>query len=160
MSLILSTLKPKKGSVKSTKRLGRGNGSGLGTYSGRGLKGQKARKGKKLGAWFEGGQTSFLQRTPKLKGFTNPNHIEYQAINVSDLEDKFQNNEEVSKKSLYERKMIDKVSTPYKILGTGELSKSLVVKTYKISKIAKEKIEKVNGTVELVSYLNTKEKNN
>jgi len=152
MSLTLSQLKPRKGSTKSKKRVGRGNGSGLGTYSGRGQNGQGSRKGKKFKAWFEGGQTSFLQRMPKLRGFKNPNYIEYFAINLTLLEETFNNNAEVNPETLKEKNILKNVHTPYRILGDGDISKKLIIKTNGISISAKEKIEKAGGKVEVIKF--------
>jgi large subunit ribosomal protein L15 len=152
MSLTLSQLKPKKGSTKNKKRLGRGNGSGLGTYSGRGQKGQGSRKGKKFRASFEGGQTSFLQKFPKLKGFKNSNYIEYFAINLNILEKSFDENSNVNAETLKEKNILKNLHSPYRILGTGNITKKLVIKTYGISKSAKEKIEKVGGEIEILKY--------
>ena len=81
----LQTLKSKKGARHRRKRVGRGNGSGMGTFSTRGMNGQNARSGGNRRPGFEGGQTPFIKRMPKLKGFKNPNYIDYQVINVKDL---------------------------------------------------------------------------
>jgi len=152
MTINLSTLRPKRGSVKSKKRVGRGNGSGLGTYAGRGMNGQGARKGKKFRAMFEGGQTSFIQKLPKLKGFKNPSHIEYTAINLSDLEDNFTEKEEVNPKTLEEKGLIRTITTPYKILGSGELKKKLKIIANQISKPAQEKLDTLKADVTIVKY--------
>jgi len=152
MTLTLSQLKPDKGSTKPSKRVGRGNSSGMGTYSGRGQKGQRSRKGKKLKSWFEGGQTSFLQRLPKLKGFTSRNGVNYLSINLDVLEENFNDKDEVNRSTLFNKKLINKLNTPYKILGSGDISKSLNVTAHGISKSAKEKIEKAKGKVTLIQY--------
>jgi len=155
MSLTLSQLKPKSGSTKSRKRIGRGNGSGMGTYSCRGMNGQRSRKGKKLKSWFEGGQTSFLQRMPQLKGFNNPNHIEYFAINLDLLEKSFKADEKVSSKTLCEKGILKNEHTPFKILGNGTLTKKLHIITNKISNSALKKIESTNSKVEIIPFRKT-----
>jgi len=152
MSLTLSQLKPKSGSTKSRKRVGRGNGSGMGTYSCRGMKGQRSRKGKKLKSWFEGGQTPFLQRMPKLKGFNNPNHIEYFPVNLDLLEETFKANDEVSAKTLCEKGILKNVHTPFKILGNGTLTKKLNIIAHKISDSALKKVETTQSKVEIIPY--------
>ena len=81
----LQELKPNKGAIKAKRRVGRGNGSGLGTYSGRGMNGQNCRTGGGVRAGFEGGQTPLILRIPKLKGFKSPNKKTYQVINLTKL---------------------------------------------------------------------------
>lgn len=133
--LKLNELKPKFGSKKKSKRVGRGTSSGHGKTSCRGHKGQKSRSGGTKGRRFEGGQTPLYRRLPK-HGFSNyPFRKEYSVINVSDLND-FDG--EVNKEIL-------KISGLLKILGGGNLSKALNVKADKFSKTAKEKIEAAGG---------------
>ena len=84
--MLLNSIKPIKGAKKSKRRVGRGNASGHGTYSGRGCKGQGQRKSGNVRPGFEGGQTPLIMRLPKLKGFKNPNKIDFQIVNVKDLE--------------------------------------------------------------------------
>jgi large subunit ribosomal protein L15 len=135
-----------KGNVKKArKRVGRGNGSGMGTYSCRGMNGQNSRSGGKRRPGFEGGQTPLIRRMPKLKGFRNPTRVEFQPVNVSDLEKL--DTDKVDITVLYENNLISKKSLPVKILGTGELTKKLEVKIDKVSASAKEKIEKAGGKV-------------
>lgn len=144
----LHELKPAEGSIKSRKRVGRGNGSGLGNTAGRGHKGQKARSGGGVRPGFEGGQMPMMRRLPK-RGFTNIFGKEYTVINVSDLEKKFENGAEVSVESLYEVGLIKKVKDGVKLLGDGEITKSLTVKVDKVSKTAAEKIAAAGGKVEV-----------
>lgn len=144
----LFNLKPNKGAKKNRKRVGRGNASGHGTYSCRGMNGQSSRSGGRVRPGFEGGQTTFVQRMPKLKGFTNPTYIEYQVVNVEDLND-FDDGALVNKETMLQAGLINKKRLKVKILGNGELTKKLIVQVDAITKGAKEKIEKANGSVEL-----------
>ena len=144
----LHELKPAEGSTKSRKRVGRGNGSGLGKTAGRGHKGQKARSGGGVRPGFEGGQMPMMRRIPK-RGFTNIFKKEYTVINVSDLEERFENGAEVSIESLYAAGLIKKVKDGVKLLGDGEITKALTVKVDKVSKTAAEKIVAAGGKVEV-----------
>ncbi|MCD6223366.1 MAG: 50S ribosomal protein L15 [Deltaproteobacteria bacterium] len=132
--------------VKKSKRIGRGESSGWGKTSGRGTKGQKARSGGAKGSYFEGGQTPLIRRVPK-RGFKNIFRKEISVVNVGILNEKFSEEEEISKESLTEKKIIRK-ELPIKILGKGEITKKLIVKVNKFSKTAKEKIEKAGGIAE------------
>src|SRR5881397_3509311 len=98
-------LKPPKGAKHARKRIGRGNAAGQGTYSGRGLKGQKARSGNKPRRFFEGGQTRLFKRLPARRGFTNPFRVEYAPVNVGDLE-RFDPATEVTPGMLKERRIL------------------------------------------------------
>ncbi|MCX6734258.1 MAG: 50S ribosomal protein L15 [Candidatus Peregrinibacteria bacterium] len=142
----LHNLKSFQGSKHSKKRIGRGNGSGHGTYSTKGNKGQKARSGGQMAARFEGGQTPLVKRIPKLKGFRNPNSTRYQAVNVSSL-NQFENGDTVDVVSLFEKKLIQNKNMPIKILGNGELTKKLTVKTDRVVPAARAKIEGAKGEV-------------
>ena len=144
----LNELSPAPGSVSARKRVGRGTGSGLGKTSGKGHKGQNARSGGGKGACFEGGQRPMTQRVPKL-GFTNIFHKEYACVNVSDLET-FEAGSTVDLHALMEKGMIKKPLCGLKVLGDGELSKSLTVRAVKFSGSAKEKIEAAGGKAEVV----------
>ena len=140
---------------KNRKRVGRGLGSGKGRYSGRGLKGQKARSGShKMPAGFEGGQMPIDMRLPKLRGNTSadampigPFRTYSQPVNLRDLEERFEAGEDVTPEALKAKRLIRKVSVDVKILGIGELSKALSVSAHGFSKTAKEKIEAAGGTV-------------
>lgn len=142
----LHELKPNKGATKSKRRVGRGNGSGLGTYSGRGCKGQNSRTGGGVRAGFEGGQTPLTLRMPKLKGFKSPNKISYQVVNLTKL-NQFEDGTEINANFLLEKGLVSKKGLPIKILGTGEIKKKLTFNVTKVSKTAKEKIEKAGGSV-------------
>ncbi|HES60095.1 MAG: 50S ribosomal protein L15 [Calditrichaceae bacterium] len=143
----LSQLKPAKGSTKQKKRRGRGEGTGLAVTAGRGHKGYGSRGGSKKRAWFEGGQMPLQRRVPKF-GFTNINKVEFQVVNVGKLETADIKGT-INKDSLYEKGLIRKKSVPVKILGQGELTKKITINVDAISKTAKEKIEKLGGTVSL-----------
>ncbi len=143
----LLNLKSKPGARKKRKTVGRGNGSGHGTYSTRGGKGQTARTGSGYKPGFEGGQTPLYRKMPKLKGFNNINHINYQPVNVESL-NIFDDNEEINVVKLYEKKLVSRKDKPVKVLGNGELTKKLTVKVDRVSASAKEKIEKAKGTVQ------------
>ena len=144
----LSTLKPAKGSTKNKKRRGRGEGSGLGVTAGRGHKGYGSRGGRKKRAWFEGGQMPLQRRLPKF-GFTNIRKVVSQVVNIGDLQD-LADVELIDKSVLLEKGLVRKKNLPVKILGAGELTAKINVKVDAISKSAKEKIEKLGGTVTLV----------
>jgi large subunit ribosomal protein L15 len=147
--MFIHNLLPRK--RKNTKRVGRGTGCGHGTYSCRGGKGQTARAGGNRRPGFEGGQMSFIQKLPKLKGFTNPKKITYKAINVEDL-NIFADSDKVNFKTLFEKKLITKKDTAIKLLGNGTLSrKKLEIKVNKISKAAKEKLEKAECILQEVT---------
>jgi large subunit ribosomal protein L15 len=145
----LHELSPAEGSRKSARRLGRGMGSGLGKTSGKGHKGAKARSGGGKGPGFEGGQTPLYRILPK-RGFNNSRFaIKYAEVNVSDLE-LFESGSVVDPQTLLASGIIRKELDGVKILGDGELTKSLTVKAAKFSKGAKEKIEASGGKVEVI----------
>lgn len=147
MSLLQLKSKVKR---KKRKTLGRGNGSGHGTFSGKGCKGQKARSGGSIRPGFEGGQTPFTMKMPKLRGFKNPNKIDYQIINLGQL-NIFEDNETVDLEKLFKKNLISKKNQPIKLLGgKGDLKKSLTIIVNKASHEAKEKLEKSKGTLQLV----------
>ena len=144
----LHEMKYTEGARRSTKRLGRGNGSGLGKTSGKGHKGQNARSGGGVRLGFEGGQTPLFRRLPK-RGFTNFTRKEYAIVNVEQL-NKFENGAVVTTELLFEMGMFKKVLNGIKVLGEGELEKALTVKANKFSKSAVEVIEKAGGKVEVI----------
>ena len=144
----LNDLRPAEGSTKGRKRIGRGNSSGHGTYSGRGLNGQLSRSGGGKGAGFEGGQQPLAMRLPKLPGFRNRNRVEYAPVNVSRLEALFEDGAVVDAESLVEAGVIKHAFIPVKVLGDGELTKSLTVRVDKVSASAQAKIEAAGGKVE------------
>jgi large subunit ribosomal protein L15 len=134
---------------KTRKRVGRGDGSGNGRTAGRGDKGQGARSGSKRRLHFEGGQIPLFRRLPK-RGFNNPNHVTYTVVNISYLEKNFSAGEEVSKAVLKKQGFLSKIDEPVKILGDGELTKSLTVCADKFSGSARRKIEAAGGTCQEV----------
>jgi large subunit ribosomal protein L15 len=151
--LNLSMLKP-AAARKDRKRVGRGLGSGKGRYSGRGIKGQKARSGShKMRAGFEGGQMPVYMRLGKQRGATSkdampigPHRTSTVGVNVSELERVFDDGAEVTIEALSEKRLIRNTRTDVKILGNGELKKKLTVTAHLFSKSAAEKIEAVGGT--------------
>ena len=143
----LQNLKPHHKKQHKAKAVGRGNGSGKGTYSSRGFKGQTARSGGTRRPGFEGGQTPLIRRLPKYRGFNNINRIEYQVVNVEQLNGMFNDGDNVNKASLYEKDLIQKKNKPVKILGDGELTKKLIVEADRFSKSAVAKIEKAEGSI-------------
>ncbi len=145
MSKLLD-LKSNKGARYKSKRVGRGNASGKGTYAGRGMNGQNSRTGGGVKPGFEGGQTPLIRKMPKLKGFKNVNRISYQVVNVGSLSI-FEENEEIDIVKLFEKKLISSKIRPVKLLGDGEITKKLIVKVDLSSASAKEKIEKAKGQV-------------
>jgi len=144
----LSNLQPAEGSKHSDNfRRGRGHGSGNGKTAGKGHKGQKARSGApRIG--FEGGQMPLYRRLPK-RGFNNRNHKEIVAINVSALE-VFENGATVDVAALMAQGIINNPADGVKVLGNGELTKKLNVKVNAYSASAKEMIEKLGGTAEVI----------
>ena len=145
----LANLKPADGAKQSKNfRRGRGHGSGNGKTAGKGHKGQKARSGAPRPG-FEGGQMPLFRRIPK-RGFTDRNSKVITGINLSVLEAKFNDGEEVTIEALLSKGVIKKVNDGVKVLGNGELDKKLTVKAEKFSKSAAEKIEKAGGKAEVI----------
>ena len=131
------------------KRVGRGPGSGTGKTSGKGHKGQNARSGGGVRPGFEGGQLPLFRRLSK-RGFNNYNYrTVYATVNVGDLE-RFEEGTTVTKELLIEAGLVKKELDGIKVLGNGELTKKLTVKADKFSSTAKEKIENVGGTTEVI----------
>ena len=150
-TITLHNLHPNPGSTKTKKRLGRGRGSGTGKTSGKGVKGQKARPGHHGARLaFEGGQMPMPRRIPK-RGFKNPNRIEAFPINVATLEAIFDSGATVDLEALRAKGLVPKLVDHVKILGEGELTKKLTVKAQGASAIAKAKIEKAGGSLEVLS---------
>ena len=143
--MLAHELKPPRGSRRARKRVGRGNASGTGTYSGRGLKGQKARAGRTPKLGFEGGQTKLIKRMPRRRGFKNPFRKEYSPVNLSDLR-LFDAGTEVTPELLKERGILRSLRRPVKVLAAGELTKPLMVKAHKFSLSARKKIEASGGS--------------
>ena len=151
MSITLHNLHANEGSTKPKKRLGRGRGSGTGKTSGKGVKGQKARPGHHGARFaFEGGQMPMPRRIPK-RGFKNPNRVEAWPINVATLESAFDAGSTVDVDALRGKGLVPKLVECVKILGEGDLTKKLSVKAHRVSETAKQKIEAVGGTIELLT---------
>lgn len=147
-------LSPASGSKKARKRVGRGNGSGHGTYSGRGLKGQKARAGGKTRPGFEGGQLPLIKRLPKKRGFYNHFRTEYAVISLSAL-NTFDAGSEITVDILSKNGLLRSMNKPVKVLANGEVDRPLTIKLNKYSATAKSKIEAAGGTAEEVAYDST-----
>ena len=144
-------LSPAPGSKKSRKRVGRGNSSGHGTYSGRGCKGQKSRAGYKMIRGFEGGQLPLIRRLPRKRGFTNIFRTEYSVVNIGELS-KFEAGDEVTPERLVMAGVVRSLRHPIKVLAEGNISHPLVVKANRFSAAAKAKIEAAGGKVEEVEH--------
>lgn len=142
---------------KSRMRVGRGNGS-KGTYSGRGLKGQKSRSGGGVPLFFEGGQLPLVKRLPFLRGFKNRFKKDFSIVNLSDIEIRFKDGDEVNSESLFKNNLIRKPNSTVKILGNGELKKNLKFKVHAATKSAEEKINKTGGTLEILDLVSSNEK--
>lgn len=142
----LNTLKPALGSTKQGKRIGRGPGSGHGKTATKGHKGQKARSGGSIKAGFEGGQMPLQRRLPK-RGFTPLARVEYSIVNLNQL-DVFDAGSTVNTVSLADKGLVKSTSCTVKILGNGEIAKSLHVSVAKLSQSAKERILAAGGTAE------------
>lgn len=145
----LDDLKPAAGSNKKRKRVGRGDGSGHGKTSGRGHKGQGARSGGNTKPGFEGGQMPLQRRLPK-RGFRNPFKIKVAVVNLEQLE-AFPSGSEVTPELLTQHGLVRGNQPRVKVLGDGDLSKSLTVRAHGFSAKAKEKIEACGGKVELIA---------
>jgi large subunit ribosomal protein L15 len=153
-SLSLSNLSPAQ-KRQERKRVGRGLGSGKGRYSGRGLKGQKSRSGShKMRAGFEGGQMPAYMRLPKERGSTSkdampigPFRTATQAVNLRDLDARFEPGDEVTIESLKEKGLIRNTRVDVKILGSGDVNKKLTVTAHRFSESARKKIEAAGGKV-------------
>jgi large subunit ribosomal protein L15 len=142
----LNELKPSKDSRKKRRRIGRGEGSGTGGTAGRGTKGQNARSGGGVNLGFEGGQMPLHRRIPK-RGFTNTFRIQYDIINIKDLQS-FKSDERVDRDLLVTHGLLHKFRE-VKLLGKGDISHPLHIKVNKVSQVAKKKIESSGGKVEI-----------
>ncbi len=141
---------PKSKETKGIKRVGRGPGSGMGKTSTRGEKGQKARSGASIPAWFQGGQSPLYRRIPK-RGFNNKRfRNEFATINLEDLNKFFKDGDVVTPEILKERGIIKKSLCGIKVLGTGSLDKKLTIKAHRFSSKAVTKIEEAGGKAEVI----------
>ena len=142
----LASLPADSGAAKKRKRVGRGIGSGYHKTAGRGHKGQKSRSGGGIHPWFEGGQMPLQRRIPK-RGFKNINRVEYQVVNVRDLS---RCDGDVGLDALKAAGLIASLRKPVKILGEGDMEKSLDVSAHRFSKSAQAKIEAAGGSVTVI----------
>jgi large subunit ribosomal protein L15 len=148
IAMKINELSPAEGSRKKRKRVGRGPGSGHGKTCCRGHKGQNSRSGGGVRPGFEGGQMPLHRRLPK-RGFTNIFKKEYNILNVEDL-NRFEPNALLDAEAFKQAGLIKKMMDGIKLLGSGEITRPVVVKIQKVSKTAKEKIEAAGGKVELI----------
>ena len=153
----LHNLKPARGARKQRKRVGRGEGSGVGKTAGRGQKGLGARSGAKKRVNFEGGQNPIHMRMRKLRGPTKKTSMPFekfrtrtQPVNLRDLEARFDKGAEVTPDSLRDNGLATRKGVPVKVLGQGELSKALTVHAHGFSKTARQKIEAAGGTCQVI----------
>ncbi|MEX2081713.1 MAG: 50S ribosomal protein L15, partial [Dehalococcoidia bacterium] len=142
-------LAPNKGATHARNRVGRGNTSGHGTYSCKGLKGQSSRSGKPPYSGFEGGQMPIFRRMHTLRGFNNKWRTEYQPVNLTALE-RFPADSAITPESLRAAGVIKHLRDGVKVLGVGELTKKLNVTAHAFSASARDKIEKAGGTVTVI----------
>lgn len=145
----LHHLRAAEGAKKERSRVGRGRAGVRGKTAGRGTKGYLAKHNPKLG--FEGGQMPYQRRVPKLKGFTNPNRIEYSVVNVEQLEKVFgpAAGDGVDPAAMYAHGLVHK-GRPVKVLGRGDVSAALVVRAHAFSESARSKLERAGGRAELI----------
>jgi large subunit ribosomal protein L15 len=153
--LKLHELKPYKGSTKRRKVVGRGVGSGQGTFSGRGAKGQLARSGSSIPVGFEGGRMPLHRQLPKLRGFKSRN-AKAQVLNLDPINDKFNVGQTVNPKELYNRGLIKSHTGTVKIVGDGKISKALIFEKVLITKSALEKISQAGGKIATTTLPETK----
>lgn len=149
MPLTLDDLRPNPGARKTSKRVGRGHGSGKGKTAGRGTKGQKARSGAAIGRGFEGGQLPIQRRLPYKRGFKNIYKTPWEAINLGRLE-AIAGDEPITPESLFRHGVTRGLEFPVKILGFGTLTRPLRVAAHAFSESAKKQIEAAGGSAETI----------
>ncbi len=140
------------GARKARKRVGRGHATGQGKQAGRGTKGQAKRSGGVKAPYFEGGQLPLVRRLPRLRGFTNRNRVEYQAVNVGELAINFESGAEITPEVLAATGFV-RPNRPVVILGDGGLNVALTVKAHRFSASAEEKIKAAGGVAEVLPLL-------
>jgi large subunit ribosomal protein L15 len=145
----LHDLKPRPGSTKRRKRVGRGISAGQGKTAGRGMKGQGARSGSGGNLYHQGGNLPFFRRLPFKRGFTNIHRVKWNEINLDRLEG-LAANSEVTPETLLEAGFVRNLRKPIVLLGRGEVSVPLKVRMHRVTRSAKEKIEAAGGTVEIL----------
>ena len=141
----LHEIAPTPGSTQRRKRVGRGDSSGMGKTCCRGEKGQKSRTGAVIRPFFEGGQIPLFRRLPK-RGFNSPDHVVYNLVNLSVLEDNFNAGDTVDAEVLRAKSLLGKKDLLLKVLANGEITKALTVKAAKFSAAARAKIEAAGGS--------------
>jgi large subunit ribosomal protein L15 len=141
----LHDLQPSAGARKARTRKGRGIAAGKGKTAGRGTKGQRARSGRGIAPYFEGGQLPLVRRLPHLRGFTNIFREEFDVVNVDTIDKKFDANSLVTPESMVERGMVKKASR-VKVLARGDIQKPLQISAHAFSERAKEKITSAGGS--------------
>ena len=150
MSIGAQDLQPPQGATHAKKRVGRGNGSGHGTYAGKGLKGQKSRSGKKKAYdAFEGGQFPLSRKFHVLRGFNNKWRVEFQPVNLSAL-NRFDDGATVTPEALREAGILKHLREPVKVLGQGAISKKLTISAHRFSDSARAKIEAAGGSAVVI----------
>lgn len=150
----LHNLVPNPGSKKKRKRVGRGPSAGQGKTAGRGTKGQGSRSGEGGQAYHQGGNLPFYRHLPFMRGegFTPPNRVTFNEVNLDQLAEAFQAKSEVNPESLQAAHLLRDPRNPVKLLGRGELKIALKVKVQRISESAKSKIEAAGGSVEMIQF--------
>jgi len=149
----LHDLVPNVGSKKNRKRVGRGISAGQGKTAGRGTKGQGSRSGEGGHAYRQGGNLPFFRRLPFMRGegFTPPNQVFYNEVNLDQLSEFFKANAAVTPEALEEAHLLRDKRNPVVILGRGEMTVALKVRVHRVTAGAKAKIEKAGGSVELIA---------
>lgn len=147
----LHDLKPNKGAHRDRNRVGRGPGAGQGKTAGRGMKGQNSRAGGGVPLYHQGGNLPLFRKLPfkRGQGMSIINRVRYAEVNLDQLDD-IKANTEITPEFLVDKGIVDDLDMPVKILGRGEISVALKIKTHKISKSAQEKVEGAGGSVEII----------
>src|SRR5690349_13836678 len=153
----LHELRPPEGAHRERRRVGRGLGSGRGKTAGKGTKGQKARSGGGVPPYFEGGQLPLVRRLPYRRGFTNPFRVEYEVVNLDQLE-ALDAGTTITVEALTQRGLVRRDDKPLKILGRGSLTKALTVQANAFSRAAQEAIQKAGGKAEVMPHSAVKDR--
>jgi len=147
----LHELAPPKGAHRKRRRIGRGLGSGRGTTAGKGTKGQNARAGGGVPPYFEGGQLKLVKKLPFRRGFVNRSRVEYQAVNLKDLQ-RFEAGSTVDVAALIAAGLVKNDREHVKVLGNGEIDRALTITAHRFSATAREKIEAAGGTCNALEH--------
>ena len=151
MTMQNHTLSSAGSKTRKRKRIGRGDASGNGSYSGKGMKGQKSRSGGGVRPGFEGGQLPLIKRLPSLRGFTNIFKTQYHAVNLDTILKMYPNGGDVSPGTLVETGVLKDQKLPLKVLGRGEINVNLKVSAHKFTKSPKDKNETAVGTIQVIA---------